>query len=359
MKTIKCLLTVILAATYFFSYAQATKDNKGLKDYYKDYFTMGVAVSPASLKDDEAALILKHYSSITPENSMKMAPIHPEENRYNWKGADEIVEFAEKHNLKVRGHVLCWHEQAPAWLFVDDKGKDVSKEVLLQRLKDHITTVVTRYKGRVYAWDVVNEVIADEDDKFYRDTPWYRICGEEFIAKAFEYAHAADPQALLFYNDYNSEPTVRREKICKLVRQLKDNGVPIHGVGLQGHWNIHYPEEKELGDALESYSKLGVQVQITELDVSIYPWEKNPRKIKEGESDKLTPELERRQAEFYKMAFRLLRDYKESITAVTFWNVSDRKTWLDSYPVQGRKNYPLLFDVNLKPKKAYWEVVRF
>jgi endo-1,4-beta-xylanase len=360
MKTIKCLLlTFILSATYFFSCAQATKDNKGLKDYYKDYFTMGVAVSPASLKGDEAALILKHYSSITPENSMKMAPIHPEENRYNWKGADEIVEFGEKHNLKVRGHVLCWHEQAPAWFFVDDKGKDVSKEVLLQRLKDHITTVVTRYKGRIYAWDVVNEVIADEDDKFYRDTPWYRICGEEFIAKAFEYAHAADPQALLFYNDYNSEPRVRREKICKLVRQLKDNGVPIHGVGLQGHWNIHYPEEKELRDALESYSKLGVKVQITELDVSIYPWEKSPRKIKEGESDKLTPELERRQAEFYKMAFRLLRDYKESITAVTFWNVSDRKTWLDSYPVQGRKNYPLLFDVNLKPKKAYWEVVRF
>jgi endo-1,4-beta-xylanase len=259
----------------------------------------------------------------------------------------------------VRGHVLCWHEQAPSWFFVDDKGKDVSREVLLQRLKDHITTIVTRYKGRVYAWDVVNEVIADEDDKFYRDTPWYRICGEEFISKAFEYAHAADPKALLFYNDYNSEPPARRDKICKLVKQLRDNGVPIHGVGLQGHWNIYYPEEKELRAALDSYSKLGVQVQITELDVSIYPWEKNPRKRKDGESDKLTPELELRQAEFYKMAFRLLRDYKESITAVTFWNISDRKTWLDIYPVPGRKNYPLLFDVNLKPKKAYWEVVRF
>ena len=360
MKTLKCFLFAFtVAGINFSSYAQTASDTKGLKDYYKDFFTMGVAVSPASLKGDEAALILQHYSSITPENSMKMAPIHPEENRYNWKGADEIVEFGEKHNLKVRGHVLCWHEQAPAWFFVDDKGRDVSKEVLLQRLKDHITTVVTRYKGRIYAWDVVNEVIADEDDKFYRDTPWYRICGEEFIAKAFEYAHAADPQALLFYNDYNSEPRVRRDKICKLVKQLKDNGVPIHGVGLQGHWNIYYPEEKELRDALESYSRLGVQVQMTELDVSIYPWEKNPRKRKEGESDKLTQELELRQAEFYKMAFRLLRDYKESITAVTFWNISDRKTWLDVYPVQGRKNYPLLFDVNLKPKKAYWEVVRF
>jgi endo-1,4-beta-xylanase len=360
MKTARGFSVLPLFIASFFCQAQGQSENqsqKGLKNSFKDYFTMGVAVSPKSLSGDEAKLILQHFESITPENAMKMGPIHPEEGRYNWKDADAIVAFAQEHKLKIRGHVLCWHEQTPSWLFVDKNGKDVSKEVLLQRLKDHITTIVSRYKGKIYAWDVVNEAIADEDDKFYRDTPWFRICGEEFITKAFEYAHAADPQAILFYNDYNSERPVRRDKICKLVRQLKDNGVPIHGVGLQGHWNIYDPSEKDLKDALESYSKLGVEVQITELDVSIYPWEKNPRPRKEGESDALTPELEKKQIEFYKMAFRLMREYNESITAITFWNISDRTTWLDTYPVQGRKNYPLLFDVNLKPKKVYWEVV--
>lgn len=343
-------------------FAQSVRDtgtDKGLKDYFKDYFTMGVAVSPRSLVGDEAALILKHFESITPENAMKMGPIHPEENRYNWRDADAIVEFAQKNGLKLRGHVLCWHEQTPSWMFVDENGKDVSKEVLLRRLKDHITTIVSRYKGKIYAWDVVNEVIADEDDKYYRDTPWYRICGEEFIAKAFEYAHAADPEALLFYNDYNSELPVRRDKICKLVQQLKESGVPIHGVGLQGHWNIYNPSEKDLRDALAKYSTLGVEVQITELDVSVYPWEKNPRPRRDGESDALTPELEKKHADYYKMAFGLMREYNKAITAVTFWNISDRTTWLDQYPVRGRKNYPLLFDVNLKPKKAYWDVVNF
>jgi endo-1,4-beta-xylanase len=352
-------ITSVLAIVANPCLSQTRIPAKGLKDYFRNYFTMGVAVSPHSLTGDEASLILQQFESITPENAMKMGPIHPEEDRYNWKDADAIVDFAQKNNLKLRGHVLCWHEQTPTWLFVDENGKDVSKEVLLKRLKDHITTVVTRYKGKIYAWDVVNEAIADEDDKFYRDTPWFRICGEDFIAKAFEYAHAADPDAILFYNDYNSEKPVRRDKICRLVRQLKDNGVPIHGLGLQGHWNIYDPSEKDLRAALEAYAKLGLDVQITELDVSVYPWEKSPRPRNEGETDALTSELEKKQTEFYKMAFQVLREYNAAISAVTFWNISDRTTWLDTYPVRGRKNYPLLFDVNLKPKKVYWEVVKF
>ena len=176
----------------------AFDSTKGLKDYYAGYFDMGVAVSPQALKTDEAALVLKHFNSMTAENAMKMGPIHPKENEYNWKGADSIVAFAQRNNLKLRGHALVWHNQTPDWLFKDANGKQVTKELLLQRMKEHITSVVSRYKGKIYAWDVVNEVIADEDDKFYRDSPWFRICGDEFIAKAFEYAHAADPDALLF-----------------------------------------------------------------------------------------------------------------------------------------------------------------
>jgi endo-1,4-beta-xylanase len=352
--------TLIVAFTFTIAAAQnSSTPEKGLKDYYKNVFTMGVAVSPQALRGPEAELIKKHFASMTPENSMKMGPIHPEENRYNWKDADEIVDFAVKNNLKLRGHALCWHEQTPAWFFKDQNGNTVSKDVLLARLKSHITEVVTRYKGKVYAWDVVNEAVADDSTKFLRESEFYKICGEEFIAKAFEYAHAADPNAILFYNDYNSERPNKRDRICKLVKSLKDNGVPIHGVGLQGHWSIYEPSEKELRDALNKYSALGVAIQITELDMSIYPWEKFQREKKPGESDAFTPELEQRQLEQYKKVFSILREYRNVVTGVTFWNISDRYTWLDYYPVPGRKNYPLLFDRDLKPKKAFWEVVKF
>lgn len=337
----------------------AAQDDKGLKEYYKGYFPMGVAVSPQVLKGPEAALILKHFNSLTAENAMKMGPIHPEENRYNWAPADGIVSFAQEHGLRMRGHTLCWHNQTPDWLFVDKDGNTVSKEVLLQRLKAHITEVVTRYKGKIYAWDVVNEVIDDDDSKFFRESKWYSICGDEFIAKAFEYAHEADPDALLFYNDYNTESAGKRERIYKLVKQLMDAKVPIHGVGLQGHWSIYEPSEKDLRTSIEKFSSLGLKVQITELDVSVYPLEHSRREPRPNEPSKLTAEMEQRQVEQYTMFFKVFREYKNAITGVTFWNVSDKHSWLDSFPVRGRKNYPLLFDQNLQPKKAYWEVVKF
>jgi endo-1,4-beta-xylanase len=239
-------------------------------------------------------------------------------------------------------------------MFKDAAGNTVSREVLLARLKEHITQVVTRYKGKVYAWDVVNEVLDDDDSKFYRNTEWYKICGEEYIAKAFQWAHEADPDALLFYNDYNTEFAGRRDKVFKLVKPLLDAGIPIHGIGLQGHWNINNPSEQDLRDAIEKYSLLGLKIQITELDVSVYSSsEKDPA------DNVFTAEREQKQLEKYKMVFRVLRDYKNVITGVTFWNVSDKSSWLDNFPVRGRKNYPLLFDQNLKPKKAYWEVIKF
>src|SRR4051812_20189276 len=184
----------------------------GLKDYYRDYFTIGVAVSPRVLKTEEATLITRQFNSLTPENAMKMGPIHPRENEYYWKDADSIAAFAKRNGMKLRGHTLCWHSQAPAWIFVDAQGKQVSREVLLGRLKEHIQTVVSRYKGTVYAWDVVNEAISDKKDEYLRPSPWLKIIGEDYIAKAFEYAHEADPDAQLFYNDYNEISTVKREK---------------------------------------------------------------------------------------------------------------------------------------------------
>lgn len=338
---------------------QSTTDT-ALKDYFRDYFTVGVAVSPRALKTDEADLILRQFNSLTPENAMKMGPIHPSEKQYNWVGGDSIAAFAKRNKMKLRGHTLCWHNQTPRWLFFDSStNQQVTKEVLLQRLKDHITTVVTRYKGVIFAWDVVNEVISDKPDEFYRPSLWYQICGEEFIAKAFQWAHEADPKALLFYNDYNEINPVKRQKIIKMVKDLRAKGIPIHGIGLQGHWAINEPSKEQLDQTLKDFSAVGLPLHITELDISVYPKEHNARERKASDYDTVfSAEKESKQIEVYKNCFELFKKYKKSITSVTFWNISDRSSWLDNFPVRGRKDYPLLFDAQLKPKKVYWEVVR-
>ncbi|NQU85972.1 MAG: endo-1,4-beta-xylanase [Mariniphaga sp.] len=326
----------------------------GLNDYYKDYFLMGVAVSPRSLEGEQAELIKKNFNSLTAENVMKPAPIHPEENRYYWEDADKIVDFAEANGLKMRGHTLCWHNQTGAWMFVDSLGNPASKELALQRLKDHITTVVSHYKGRIYAWDVLNEVITDNDTAKspLRQTQWLKICGEEYIAKIFQWAHEADPDAILVYNDYNTENPGKRDRIYTMVKGLLDEGVPVHAVGMQGHWEIGNPTEESLRATIDKFSSLGVELHITELDVSIY----------EGRADTIgvgfTPEREQKQIDLYKMVFDVLREKKDVFTGVTFWNVSDRGSWRDRRSQQG-KVYPLLFDENNQPKKAYWEVVKF
>jgi len=330
-----------------------------LKDAYKKYFPIGVAVSVKNLHGDEAKLIKRQFNSITAENAMKMGAIQPKQGSFYWKDADSIVSFAIKNGIKIRGHNLCWHQQTPEWIFKGDDGKEVTKEILLQRLKTHITTLVSRYKGKIYAWDVVNEAVDDDPKNYLRNSKWYQICGEDFIIKAFEYAHAADPSAKLYYNDYNTERPEKREQIYKLLKSLKAKGVPIDGVGLQAHWSLQEPSENELRTAIERYTSLGLKIQITELDLSIYPWETNKREKRPDESDDFTPELERKQAAKYAMFFKVFRDYKNVITNVTFWNISDRYSWLNEYPVTGRKNYPLLFDRNLQPKKAYQEVVGF
>ncbi|WP_316759784.1 endo-1,4-beta-xylanase [Pedobacter aquatilis] len=354
---------LILSGVFYTAQAQQLTgvpvlDNQGLKDFYSNYFPIGVAVGLRNLRGDESVLIKKQFNSLTAENAMKMAPLQPKEGAFYWKAADSIVNFAVKNGIKIRGHNLCWHQQTSDWMFKDG-DKQVSKETLLKRLKTHINTVVGRYKGKIYAWDVVNEAIDDNPANFLRNSKWFEICGEDFITKAFEYAHEADPGAKLYYNDYNSEFPEKRERIYKLLKSLKDKGVPIDGVGLQAHWSLKSPTEADLRTAIERYSSLGLKIQFTELDISIYPWEKDRRAKRPGESDQFTADLETRQAAKYAMVFNVFRAYKDVITNVTFWNVSDRHSWLDEYPVMGRKNYPLLFDANLQPKKAYWEVINF
>ncbi len=335
--------------------------NKGLKDYYLNYFPIGVAVSPRSLNSDEEPLIKLNFNSLTPENDMKMSSLHPSEFVYNWENADAIVSYAEQNNMKVRGHTLLWHQQTPAWIFNDAAtGKQVSKEVLLQRIKEHIYAVVGRYKGSIYAWDVVNEVISDNPNEFYRKSKYYEICGEDFIFKAFQWAHEADSDAQLFYNDYNEINTSKRAKIIELINKLKSAGIPINGIGLQSHWAISEPSNEQLENTLTDFIKLGLKIQITELDISVYSKEHKAREKKSEDLDtRFTEEREAKQLEQYKMCFSTFRKYKGNISGVTFWNVSDRYSWLDNFPVKNRKDYPLLFDKNLQPKKVYWEVVKF
>jgi endo-1,4-beta-xylanase len=350
---------LFVAQNVVYSQLRDAQEKRGLKDYFQNYFPIGVAVSPQSLAGDEAKLILKQFNSLTPENVMKPGSIHPAEDHYNWTGADEIVNFGQKHHLKVRGHTLCWHQQIGDWFFKDGDGNTVTKEKLLQRLKEHITSVVSRYKGNVYAWDVVNEAISDDSTQFLRDSPWFNICGEDFIEKAFTYAHEADPDAQLFYNEYNAERPEKRERIYRLLKRLVGKKVPIYGVGLQGHWSVFEPSEVDLRNAIEKFSSLGLKIQITELDVSIYKWEKLYRERRPDDRDLFTPELEQMQVEKYNMVFKVFRENKNVITGVTFWNISDKHSWLDTYPVMGRKNYPLLFDQHLEPKRAFWEIVKF
>jgi endo-1,4-beta-xylanase len=337
----------------------SSNSKRGLKDYYKNFFPIGVAVNMGSLVGEDSALVVREFNSITPENDLKWEQIHPSENVYHWRRGDSIIAFAQRNKMRVRGHTLCWHNQVPAWVFIDD-GKTVSKEVLLRRLRDHITKVVSRYKGSIYAWDVVNEAISDKRNEYLRPSKWLEICGEEYIAKAFQYAHEADPNAVLFYNDYNEISPVKREKIYKLLKSLKDVGVPIHGVGLQGHWAVNEPSRGQLDSTIARFADLGLKVQITELDVSVYRKEHDARERKaEDANTAFTPEREQQQLEVYKMAFELFRKYRKTISGVTFWNVSERYSWLDNFPVQNRKDYPLLFDQKLQRKKAYWEVVKW
>ena len=356
MKKAPVLIIIIL-----FSMVDGfSQSPKGLKDYYKNYFPIGVAVNPRMMDEGkESALILAQFNSMTPENAMKMGPIHPEENKYNWAPADKIADFAVKNGLKLRGHTLCWHNQTPTWFFTDSAGKQVSKAVLLARLKRHITDVVGRYNGKIYAWDVVNEAVPDGGVDVYRKSKFLEIIGEEYIQRAFEYAHEADPNAQLFYNDYNTENKVKRDKIYLIVKGLVDKGVPIHGVGLQAHWSLYEPTSQELEESIIKLSSLGLKIQFTELDVSVHPkqHERSTEAFK-GISE-FTKEMEEKQAQHYKMLFEIFRKYKANISGVTFWNLSDSYSWLDNFPIRGRKDFPLLFDQNHQPKKAYFEVIKF
>lgn len=332
--------------------SQSAQELAKLKDVFQGQFLVGAAVNPRTLVD-QRDLLREHFNSVTAENEMKFERLQPEEGRYTFEHADRMMDFAREHGIGVRGHTLVWHNQTPAWVFEDGSGGTIDREGLLARMKSHIDTVVGRYKGEIYAWDVVNEAVADSGPEVLRESPWLSIAGEDFIARAFEYAHAADPGALLFYNDYNESVPEKREKIYTLVKSLLDRDVPIHGVGLQAHWSLFHPDTDDIRRAIERYASLGLKLHITELDVSVFAHDDKRTDLKEPSADMME-----RQAERYGEFFGLFREYSEYITSVTFWGAADDYTWLDYFPVRSRKNWPFLFDAAHQPKPSFWKVVQ-
>ena len=329
------------------------EDPTGYKDTYQDYFTVGVAVNMKNVTDPaQVALIKKNFSSITAENAMKPGSLQPREGEWNWQNADKIANFCRENNIPLRGHTLCWHSQFADWMFVDEKGNEVSKEVFYERLRTHIHTVVNRYKDVVYAWDVVNEAITDGEGT-YRQSRHYKLCGDEFIAKAFEFAREADPDALLFYNDYNAANPTKRDKIYEMVKKMKQAGVPIDGIGMQGHYNIYSPSMADVEAAIEKYSTIVDQIHFTEIDIRINEESGGGLRFNRGQ-DKVVPEHIRViQEDQYASLFKLLRKHKDVITNVTFWNLSDADSWL------GVNNYALPFDKEYRPKRVYSIIKNF
>ncbi|PAD78614.1 endo-1,4-beta-xylanase [Paenibacillus campinasensis] len=322
-----------------------------LAETFQDRFLIGAAVNPLTL-DAQKELLVQHFNSVTAENEMKFERLHPEEGEYTFSEADRLMDFARANDMAVRGHTLVWHNQTPDWVFQDRSGNVIGREVLLARMKEHIDTVAGRYKGRIYAWDVVNEAVSDSGNELLRSSKWLDIAGEEFIAKAFEYAHDADPDALLFYNDYNESFPAKRDKIYSLVKSLKERDVPIHGIGMQAHWNLVSPALDEIREAIETYASLGVVLHITELDVSMFEFEDRRTDLTSPTADML--EL---QAARYEQFFGLFKEYQDVIGSVTFWGAADDYTWLHDFPVRGRRNWPFLFDERHEPKDSFWKVM--
>ena len=313
-----------------------------LAEAYKNNFIVGAAVELNQLTGKEGELLLRHFSGITPENIMKPQYMTPSEGVYNFDSADKLADFAAKNNLKLRGHTLVWHSQNAEWMFYDDKGNKVSKQVLLDRMEKYVTTVVSRYKGKVFAWDVVNEVV---DGAGMRNSLWYEIAGEEYVERAFLAARKADPDAKLFINEYGVTDPVKGDTLYKLVKKLRDKKVPVDGVGMQFHISIDYPSIQAVTDTLRKFSDLGVEIHITELDMSLNA---DPN-VTSGDAPEA---LLIRQGHRYKELFDVFKAFK-AVKDVTFWGFHDGHTWLTGFPVK-KADWPLPFDGNFNAKYAYW-----
>lgn len=362
IKTIAAITSFVFLSSAF------TQAQETLGSATKGKFLFGVAVNMPQVNGvnpTETALIAKEFSTIVAENCMKPQPIHPEENKYFWDDADKFVAFGEKNKQVVTGHCLIWHSQVGRWFFVGDSGKQVTPEVLKERMRQHIYTVVGRYKGRVKGWDVVNE--AFEDDGSYRKSKFYQILGKDFIKYAFQFAHEADPNAELYYNDYNVETPAKCDAIVTLVKELKAAGLRIDAVGSQAHMHMINPTLEATETSFKKLKDAGVHILITEWDISILPSPYEGANV--STSFKYTPEMDPYreavpdsiQQKWNKRVldmFKLFLKYDDVIDRVTVWGLNDNGSWLNNFPIRGRKDYAVLFDRNNNRKSVVDEMIK-
>ena len=342
-----------------------------LKDAFKKDFYVGAALNNRQISGRDAksvALIKQQFNTISPENLLKWEAVHPQPDQYNFKPADDYVAFGQENKMFTIGHTLMWHQQTPKWVFEDAEGKPASREMVLKRLEEHINTVVGRYKGKIAGWDVLNEAIDDQQGDL-RKTKWLEIIGADFAAKAFEYAHKADPKAELYYNDYSLYRPEKRAGVIKLVKSLQAKGIKVAAIGMQGHYGLTKPSLEQVEASIVAFSQLGVHVNFTELDIDVLP---NPSRrqgadIAEtfgadakynvyttGLPDSVQQQLTKRYADL----FALFHKHRAVIDRITLWGVTDADSWLNDWPIRGRTSYPLLFDRNFQPKPALQAVVR-
>lgn len=362
MKPLTLLLSLLLAL--YSAQAQTT-----FKAAYHGHFLVGAAVNEAQFTEAnaaEAAIVKAQFDTITPENQLKWEHVHPALDHYDFDLADRYVAFGEKNGMFIIGHNLVWHSQTPDWVFQDAQGHPLNRAALLERMSNHIATVVGRYRGRIKGWDVVNEAL--DEDGTLRASPWRKIIGDDFIEKAFAFAHAADPAAELCYNEYSLENPAKRQGAVKLIRNLQVHGISVAAIGLQGHYNLDWPPADQLNDTINTFVKLGLKVNITELDINILPSADDSHSAdvsrKAQAEARLNPwpnglpeEQQHRLAARYGELFSIFLRHQPHIGRVTFWGVTDADSWLNDWPIPGRTNYPLPFDRQNQSKPAVTSIL--
>ena len=350
-----------------------------LKDGYADEFLIGT-IMPGGLDPDatftddpiELEVVARDFNALTAENCMKPMFMQPNEGEYFFKASDYCVDFAEANSMALVGHTLVWHAMTADWFFKDEAGQLPSRELMLERMRTHIDTVVGRYKGRIPYWDVVNEAVLYQgagNSAVFRESPWFKAIGEDYIELAFRHTHAVDPDAKLYYNDYNMTKKEKVDFVLEMVSEMRAKGVPIHGVGMQGYWMLEWPSLSDIEYALRTFADAGIPVSITELDITVLPDPPSHSganvtdNVEYAEkynpySQSIPDEVLEKQADRYQEIFELFLKYKSNIERVSFWGTSDSQSWKNSYPMKGRTDYPLLFDRKFNSKPAYHSLLK-
>jgi endo-1,4-beta-xylanase len=343
-----------------------------LKEVFQNAYYIGAALSVDQIcgKESEAMdLVARHFNSITPENILKWEEVHPEPDRYNFDAPDRYVAFGEKHHMHIIGHTLVWFHQTPDWVFQDQSGNLLSREALLKRMKEHIFTVMGRYRGRIHGWDVVNEAIMK--DGSFRKCKWLEIIGEDYVQKAFEFASEADPDAELYYNEYDFEFGPKTDGVIRLIRNLQAKGVRVDGVGIQGHWFLDYPKMDVVEGYVTALSSLDVNLMITEMDIGVLPFYPINSKVVPLSSfdaetqkkfnpypERLPATAQKELAKRYTEFFSFFTKHRDLFGRITFWAVHDGQSWRNYSPISGRTDHPMLFDRHCQPKAAFDAVVQ-